>query len=214
MNDPFEGRLGQSLFRDMSVQHIGMEPSMANDNARFLEGAHQDKNNDRYRLISFVEPSEQSNQHDPLFWALYADRHKGVRLSFSFEPINATEAAVPVGRLRRVKYQKKPHQYDGKVGDDILFFKADYWSHENEWRWICPTSALRSEIFSERPKQARDFYEWPDLVLEEIIFGWKCSKKDKAKICESITGQDPSAAPRRFQADPDISSYKMVNRPV
>ncbi|MFN0066670.1 MAG: DUF2971 domain-containing protein [Limisphaerales bacterium] len=214
VNDPFEGREGFSSLEDVFAKHPDRNLiSKADRVARFAADMYQDSGNDKHGLISFMNSSEIRIQDDPLFWALYADRHKGVRLSFSFELRDVTEADVPVGRLRRVEYQEQPQQYGVKVDDDRLFLKASYWRHENEWRWVSLTSALRSEVYSRRPKQNRDFYLWPGLPLQTIAFGWKSSKIERRNICESLKQWDAGSIPKLLEAVPANSSYTMEYRP-
>lgn len=119
--------------------------------------------------------------HDPVLWAHYADRHRGVCLGFE----------VPDDFVKQVQYIKKPMKItkagdlvatkDGKEFDgDILTAKYENWAYENEWRAIVDLGKAACES---------DLYFYPfskSLVLREVFLGACCDLPIK-KIREVVS---------------------------
>lgn len=84
--------------------------------------------------------------HDPVLWAHYADKHRGLCLSFE----------IPEDRdlLKFIKYVSRrlpfPKQLDLRCASDMLFTKFSHWSYEREVRmWAELTDREGDHYFRE-----------------------------------------------------------------
>lgn len=122
--------------------------------------------------------------HDPVLWAHYSDRHRGVCLGFD----------VPDDFVQRVQYIKEPMKItkegnfiatkDGKEFDgDILTAKYENWAYEDEWRAVVDLARYNCE-------SGLYFYPFSeDLVLREVFLGECCDLPIK-KIREVVSSFD------------------------
>lgn len=98
---------------------------------------------------------------DPVIWAHYADKHKGICLGFE----------VPEQHANVVKYESKllpfPEKPKLKDVESMLFTKYKHWEYEQEIRTWADLDEEENGIFY------ADF--GIDLQLVEVIMGCRCS---------------------------------------
>ncbi|ELW2862249.1 DUF2971 domain-containing protein [Salmonella enterica] len=137
LNDPFE-----LLSSNIGDKNIRREVKRIRDKVINIKG-----------IISFSK-----SWRNPVQWAHYADRHKGVCLSFDIEKSLLTNVTYHAGRL---EFSTNP------TLEKILSSKFNSWKYEQETRMIIDLkdhcTILKDEMyfipFSEK------------LVLKKIIFG-------------------------------------------
>jgi hypothetical protein len=135
---------------------------------------------------------------NPLLWAHYAERHRGMALGFD----------VPDSDLYNpVKYQRHripfPHgrELDRDDVDDVLLTKFTAWRYEAEYRCFCPLADgirdgdLYFEPFSET------------LRLSQVIVG-DLATISRAQLADALGDQAMSVD--TFKARPAFGSFKVV----
>jgi len=101
---------------------------------------------------------------DPVIWAHYSDKHKGICLGF--------EIPDDKDLYRRVRYEPKrlpfPRDLDASAdARNILFIKYSNWAYEQEVR-VC--------IHLPQPENGLYFCDFDDTMrLKEVIVGAKCT---------------------------------------
>ena len=115
-------------------------------------------------LCLSVEPN------NPLMWAHYGDRHKGVCFEFD------TENEV-FGGAHPVQYDVSPVwigpdniQAPG-TAEKILLTKASCWSYEREYRVLCRDGKVDQEPLKRISKSMNDFILLPEGALTSVIVG-------------------------------------------
>ena len=116
--------------------------------------------NEKRGILCFSE-----NWNNPVMWAHYADRYKGVCLGFDIA--ESTSTGDPL--LGQVKYVAErlrwPPELDLKFAYDLLFTKFSHWSYEQEWRAFMSLDDC---------EESDGHYFKPfsdDLVLREVYIG-------------------------------------------
>jgi hypothetical protein len=102
---------------------------------------------------------------DVLQWAHYADRHKGICLSFN---VSGSQ-----GKFGRVQYVTERFPFPGKPGVAFLWkllsTKSKAWEYEREWRVFLE---LKDGVWNECAGGVLYFADFgPELVLQEVISG-------------------------------------------
>ena len=115
-----------------------------------------------------------------LMWAHYAGFHKGYCLEFDTEEKHIDENLLKDPSITKpVTYSNyypslidlKPFDASTDLANNLLCYKSNEWSYENEWRCIL--------------EQGDKLYPFPGK-LTGIIFGARCSDKAQAAITMAI----------------------------
>ena len=176
LNDPFElfAVRSRAIFRE----------DRARDTARI------DK---KYGLLSF-----SGDWTDPVLWAHYGDRNRGVCLGFDLKLTRAEEVIYKDERVK-IPWQDVSDDPDSLSQDlrkAIFRTKFTSWSYEAEWRSIVSLADARCV-------NGMYFCEFgPNLRLMEVILGHKCvlpiqkmrllvdrNHKDVTTICSRLADQ-------------------------
>lgn len=140
---------------------------------------------------------------DPLQWAHYGDRHKGVCLGFN----------VTRSKIERVKYRAKriqtpaadslhPFEVDDELKKNLLYTKYSHWRYEREWRML---------VKLKDAKQAHGMYFRQfdaHLHLIEVIVGGSCTEDDLAGFRKLTAKRYPRAVV--YQARPALKFFGIV----
>lgn len=148
LNDPFE-----LLSANIGDKSIRREIKSIRDNIIDIQG-----------IISFSK-----SWRNPVQWAHYADRHKGVCLSFDIEENLLTDVTYHAGKLEFST---------NLTPKEILSSKFNSWKYEKETRMII-------ELKGENTIFDMGLYFIPfseTLVLKEIMFGANANNDDIRKI--------------------------------
>lgn len=103
---------------------------------------------------------------DPVLWAHYGDKHRGICLGFDVEDGFARKVAYQKARLKDDDALKKS---EAETLDALLYTEYESWRYEQEWRILLSLADLTSEgglhfrTFDER------------LRLTEVVVGAECS---------------------------------------
>lgn len=148
LNDPFE-----LLSANIGDKSIRREIKSIRDNIIDIQG-----------IISFSK-----SWRNPVQWAHYADRHKGVCLSFDIEENLLTDVTYHAGKLEFST---------NLTPKEILSSKFHSWKYEKETRMII-------ELKGENTILTNGLYFIPfseTLALKEIMFGANTDNDDIRKI--------------------------------
>jgi hypothetical protein len=122
---------------------------------------------------------------NPVIWAHYSDKHKGLCLGFEIPEMKGDPAN---DESKKVTYIDTPEQFPSNFLDlpdserfaivqRILFTKFDDWQYEHEIRVWAPLQNKEGDLY---------FLECDDnLRLVEVIIGQKCSLST-AKIVQAL----------------------------
>lgn len=142
--------------------------------------------------------------HNPVMWAHYGDKHKGVCLGFDVPDELAYEVKYEPDRLRDVIDASKPLMgLDEEKLLRVLLTKYKDWEYEKEWR-------LFAEL-KDRDNESGLYYIDLDrnLVLREIIIGYRCSWPVGAAA--KLVGKVDDLV-QVFKARPAFDSYSIVRQ--
>lgn len=184
LNDPFE--LFAASFEQREVRRI----------LRELKARYDDDSG----LLCF-----SADWTDPLLWAHYGDRHKGVCLGF-----NVTRA-----KIQRVKYRARrietpgadplhPFTIDDELKNTLLHTKYSHWRYEREWRML---------VKLQEATQAKSKYFRPfdtHLQLAEVILGGSCTERELGTFRKLTANYHLHAV--TFQARPAFKFFSIVPR--
>ena len=163
-----ERRLKISTLEDLNDPFELLPYSMADRTLRIALRATRDEMARNHGVVCF-----SANWRDPVVWAHYADKHKGLCLGF----------VIPDERCKRVKYVAKrlslrvpPTLVDAQA---MLFTKYENWKYEEEIRvWTTLNDIDQGLYFA-------DFGE--NLRLVTVILGARCTVTKK-EIVEVLRG--------------------------
>jgi len=141
--------------------------------------------------------------HDPVIWAHYSDKHKGICLGFE----------IPDNKdlYRRVRYEPKrlpfPKDLDASTeARDILFIKYSNWAYEQEVR-VC--------IRLPQAESGLHFCDFDDTMrLKEVIVGAKCTlsmsdiKQALGSLADQVTLAKARAGFTEFEVVTDQRGLK------
>ena len=118
----------------------------------------------------------------PLMWSHYGDQHKGLCVGYSVPAEAAKDLhKVQYGGSRLVNASDVSDMLRGdeasrrKVDEAVLLKKAKPWGYEKEWRLIGP----------------RGLQDSP-LILEEVVFGMRCTDAVKFAVVRALEDRDIS----------------------
>ena len=183
-NDPFELNLIDS--RDQSRREI----------VRMLV-EHHNKNTG---MICFGKTWQ-----NPVMWAHYAEKHKGVCLGFSIASSVISEVNYTD---RKIDVDVGLYLPSGGLSADLikktLLTKSTAWQYEAEWRVLAqletpdPSNGLYYTDFAEQ------------LELRSVIIGYRCSWTPADVV--SIIGHNVTSPVRIFKARPAFGRFEMVEQ--
>ena len=139
---------------------------------------------------------------NPLLWAHYADKHKGICLGFDLPVIRHVayvSTRLPFPILSEVNEQ---------TGLDWLFTKFSSWCHEAECRVF---AKLDPEEEDENGNYHVDFKE-SQMTLREVILGCEC-QLDPTGVLESLL-EPYKEEVRVIRARPSDESFDMIEDTV
>jgi hypothetical protein len=143
---------------------------------------------------------------DPVIWAHYSDKHRGLCLGFEIPKI---EGNPDTDESHRVKYISKPLPFPLNFVDlpdperfaivnKVLFTKYEHWAYEEEIRVWGP---LQNE------ENGLHFFEFDDkLKLVEVIIGAKSTVTERS----IVRALGPSAGIKIIRARAAYDGFKMV----
>ncbi len=158
-----------------------------------------------------------SKWSDPVVWAHYSDKHRGLCLGFEVPKITGDPEK---DECDRVSYVKTPRKFPNNFADlpeakrfaiahKILFTKFTHWAYESEIRFWAPLQNKDDEL------NYMDFNK--KLRLVEVIVGAKCSLKKSTimrvlgDLSGSVTVIKATAAYHRFQMVKGQSWHSQVS---
>jgi hypothetical protein len=194
-----ERRLKQSRIRDLNDPFELRPYELANDTLRnCFENTRQDMDADR-GLVCFCE-----NWHNPLMWAHYADRQKGLCLGFDMPDPDCSEDSD----IMRVRYVRHPLQFPSDFdahkeqlpfARNVLSTKFKDWAYEEEIRIWGPLQNEEGGIH---------FLNFDDrLRLAEVIIGRRSTLTRDAVV--RVLGSLAKSV-NILRAREDHSSFRMV----
>jgi hypothetical protein len=158
-------KLKVSLFDDLNDPFELLAISTGEKMARILLKHMKKELTKKNGLLCF-----SSTWQEPLLWAHYGEKHKGVCLGFEIADRLPQKVKYVSERLQH-KFSTETSPISSKAAALIresLFTKHDGWKYEKEWR-----------IFTDLAEQANDGrYYAPfsdELILKEIIVGDRCA---------------------------------------
>ena len=129
---------------------------------------------------------------DPLMWAHYADKHKGVCLGWRYKPVR--EAMERLFLRTDVVCLPMPVTYSdqfpvwevgaGNYGINVPTTKARDWEYEKEWRIIAPESAGA-------------FLPLPPDAFSHVILGAKTPKAQEERIISLASARPYNSNPSK-----------------
>ena len=210
-NDPFDCFLPINLENPMSdyIKFVGNYPSMngrsqkeIEERAKFLhdnpEKFKRDLRGlilDQRRFSCFNIPIENFHLRNSLFWANYANKHRGICMKFSgrilthyTENSNWTIQFIPIeyckdnnipafNYIQYKLYEKDINEY--KASQYFYGTKSKEWTSEKEVRFV----------YYDRKKIDYQYvnFEFPPEVLEQIYLGTKITEDEKNVILKCLS---------------------------
>jgi hypothetical protein len=137
MNDPMEG-------------HYLVKPNILDEETKRII---KDKKQS-YGIVSLSTDSE-----NPLMWAHYADGHNGIAIGVEIDDDGCEILPVRYRGLSELTHLDAGNPQD--VAKNILTYKHDFWSYENEYRALIQGSSFVK------------------VRVLEVVFGRKVSNEDR-----------------------------------
>ena len=148
---------------------------------------------------------------NPLMWAHYANRHKGICIEYEVTPecLARHNSDNELLRLCPCAYRKHKPMTDGITLDNALMAKASCWSYEEEARLIYYSKDMsqwanpdyKDKNGKKNTKEARllDYIFLEGFSVKAIYFGVRISQKDYFDVMGPLRSNNPS-----------VKLYKMV----
>ena len=153
------------------------------------------QNSENYGILCF-----STTWRNPLLWAHYADKHKGVCLEFEVPDEGSAKIEYVKNRL---KCPKRLDELTQEFMKKLLLTKFVHWAYEEEYRlWVSlkspekDTAGLFYVPFSET-----------DLRLTSVIVGAE-SCITPSKVCEALG--DLNGHVKKIKARADFQSFDVV----
>ncbi len=133
---------------------------------------------DRIRIGCLVDPLRNKRDSkrriptiedcNPLMWAHYAEKHKGICIQYKVKPSNLFDTDDMVVRLLDVNYDKPFPLYGDIPFVDSMVVKGGSWRYENETRLI---------LYSKN--KIDEYYPLKDVEIEAVYMGWRIDKEKR-----------------------------------
>lgn len=134
----------------------------------------------------FVYDDHRRMSLNPLMWAHYADKHRGVCIEYEItdDMITAHNDSHQVLRINNVRYRDRKVMSDYITLDNALLAKGASWQYENETRLLY----YDKNNVSENGK-ADDYISLSGFRIKSIYLGYRIKKKDKIDVIEASKGK-------------------------
>ncbi len=148
-----------------------------------------------------------ANWDNPVQWAHYGDRHKGVCLGFDVTdgyllPINYSNCRHWF--VRRDFFDKSSEQQQHWM-KTLLYTKYLHWQYEDEYRVWLELSTCTKESFLGREMFFQSFSD--HLVLREVVIGAR-SCLTREQVSKALGGH--TVGVEVFRASPSNTEFKML----
>ena len=178
---------------------------LSDEYCRIVFNANKLRLSKKHGLLCFSK-----NWNNPVQWAHYTDRHKGLCLGFDVEDQYLKEVCYLEGRIECPKTDKEGDaEFEKKLTDltdKLIAAKHSHWKYEKEHRLFEP----KKDIPKKNKINGLYFYNFSKaLELKEIIIGER-SKITRSDISKAL-GSNKSNI-RIFNAYPSFTKYKMERR--
>jgi hypothetical protein len=144
------------------------------------------------------------NWNNPVMWAHYGDKHRGVCLGFDVPDELPREIKYEPNKLKDIFFPEKPLLgLDQQALMRILLTKFKDWEYEREWR-------LFAKLDEQDPNTGLYYIKFGDqLKLKEVIVGHRCkwSIKEAAKSIQNV-----EHIINVFKARPAFNEYRIVRQ--
>ena len=218
-NDPFEclplhtrpitaeglSQLRQSFIKQLRQSEPSLSSTARGKRAtKIMEGYHVRDTTEVYRKLRICCFTKEIN--NLLFWAHYADKHKGFCLEYA-------ATSFPINIAKKVKYSDSrpevsfPSPRDERAFQPALIKSSD-WDYEDEYRLTnVPGVEKPSSISEEYRSKDGEFCYLQNSAIKKIYFGANIDPDDKESIKELIR-QGPFN-PTIWQAKLSKSNFKL-----
>lgn len=128
----------------------------------------------------------RSVQFDPLMWAHYADKHKGICIEYEItdDMLNAYNNDNQVLRICNVRYRGRKTMSDYITLDNALLAKGSSWDYEHETRLL-----YYDETVISKTRKSGDYLSLGGFRIKSIYLGYRISEKDKSEVINAIKGK-------------------------
>ena len=136
-----------------------------------------------------------SIQLNPLMWAHYADKHKGICIEYEItkDMLDAYNDNNQVLRICDVRYRKHKVMNDFITLDNALLAKGAPWQYEKETRLLYYEKSDIAEI-----RQSGNYKSLGGFRIKSIYFGYRLKEKDKSEIIKATKGKSITLYQMRF----------------
>lgn len=190
-------RLKASLFEDLNDPFELLAMSTGEKMARVLLKHLKKQLNGKYCLLCFSEV-----WNEPLLWAHYANKHKGVCLGFDVRDGLATKVTYVSQRLHH-EFARETVPFSPEVQKlvrESLYTKHDGWAYEQEWRVYTDQNT--------RDPDGNYYAEFSEeLKLREVILGERCALT-KTEVANLLRASEPRV--KVWRARTAFTSFKVV----
>lgn len=127
-----------------------------------------------------------SIQLNPLMWAHYADKHKGICIEYVItqDMLDAYNDKNQVLKICDVRYRKHKVMNDYITLDNALLAKGDCWKNEKETRLIYYEKSDIADI-----RQSSNYRSLNGFRIKSIYMGYRIKENDKCAIIKAIQGK-------------------------
>lgn len=183
LNDPFE-------FACIDTGEVSLRKTVR---------AYRENLGSRFGMLCFSR-----SWRNPVLWAHYADRHRGICLGFDVDDTRLMEV---IYSPERIAFEPSIHMPDGKIDETfartVVSTKYEMWSYEEEVRAYV-------DLQDKDPATGLYFFNFEDgLTLREVIVGADsdCSRAD---VVEAVAGLLPR--PDYFKVRPGFRTFEMCRQ--
>jgi hypothetical protein len=174
-------------YRNQKVNEIKENPDILKHEIKKVTKNINDHIPNQYKIYCL-----SSDSNSVLMWAHYAASFSGICIEYDANNIdlNLSES------LLEVKYIEE-YEYDSLFGNSIEIFvrKAIDWSYEKEFRLIAEERNMSNNEVT--LKTDNNFFKIPNSLVKSIIYGYKLSIQDEAKLRRLVAESAPNVALKR-----------------
>lgn len=161
---------------------------------------------------------------NPLMWAHYANRHKGICIEYEVTPecLARHNSDNELLRLCPCAYRKHKPMTDGITLDNALMVKASCWSYEEEARLIYYSKDMsqwanpnyKDKNGKKNTKEARllDYIFLEGFSVKAIYFGVRISQKDYNDVISPLQKLNPSVEVYKMEFNNDDITQLKANK--
>lgn len=192
-------RLKISLFDDLNDPFELLAISTGEKMARTLLKHLKKELTKKHGLLCF-----SSTWQEPLLWAHYGDKHRGVCLGFEIAKRLPQQVKYVPERLNHsFSVEKVPLSPEAaRLVHESLYTKHDGWEYEKEWRIFTDLTDPEND--------GRYYVPFSDeMILKEVILGDRCKLKI-ASIAELLNRNAPQVTIRAARAA--FTSFSVVKQ--